>query len=66
MADDEVRDAIDSSAQGPKQVTADGMSISQHSLKDQIEADQYLQSRATARASGLGIKRLKISPGGTI
>lgn len=63
---DEVRDAIDSSAQGPRQVTADGMSINQHSLKDLIEADRYLESRATARASGLGIKRLKISPGGTI
>jgi len=59
-------DAIEENAAGPKKASGDSGSVEQHSLKDQIEADKYLASKQAARAKGLGIKLTKISPGGTV
>ena len=36
------------------------------SLADQIAADKHLQSKEAMKTKGLGIKLLKISPGGTV
>jgi len=60
----DVADAVDTSAQGPRKVTMDGMTVEQHPLKDQIDADRYLTSKSATQGTGLGIKlnRLK-SPG---
>jgi len=62
---DTLEDMIQQNAAGPRKASADGVVVEQHSLKDQIEADRYLESKKAARAKGLGIKLIRISPGGT-
>ena len=64
MADD-LSDTIRESASGPKRASGDSGSVEQHSLKDQIATDKYLESKKASRSKGLGIKLVKISPGGT-
>ena len=51
MAED-LKDAIKSNAEGPKQAGADGVSAQQHSLADQIAADKYLAGKAASRSGG--------------
>lgn len=60
----ELSDQIETNAKGPASVSVDGQSVSQHSLKDQIEADRYLASKKAQKAKGLGIKFHKIVPPG--
>ncbi len=55
---------IHENATGPAKVTGDAGSIEQHSLKDQIEADKYLASKASARSKRPGIRLGKIIPPG--
>ncbi len=56
---------IETNASGPRKASGDSGSVEQHSLSDQIAADKYLESKTASRSKGLGIKLLKISPGGT-
>jgi hypothetical protein len=49
----------------PRKASGDAGSVEQHSLTDQIAADKYLQSKQAVATKGLGIKLLKICPGGT-
>jgi len=42
---DEMKEAIEKNAQGPKSAKGDVAQVEQHALKDQIEADRYLASR---------------------
>ena len=64
MADDLDQTILDN-AQGPARATADGMSVEQHSLSEQVAADRYLQSKKAARQKGLGIALKKLVPPGT-
>jgi len=57
---------IETNLQGPKQVTVDGQSVSQHPLKDQLEADEYLAQKAAGNESTLPIRLTKIKPGGPL
>ena len=66
MTDTQIENAIKDNASGPKSVSGDAGSVQQHSLPDQIAADKHLQSKQAMATKGLGIKLLKISPGGTI
>jgi len=61
-----LENTIQENASGPTRASGDSGSVEQHSLADQIAADKYLQSKQAAATKGLGIKLLKISPGGTI
>ena len=45
MADD-LDNTILENAQGPAEVKGDSVSVRQHDLKDQVEADRYLASRS--------------------
>jgi len=56
---------IQENASGPKRASGDGVSVEQHSLTDQIAADKHLQSKKAMGGKGLGIKLVKICPGGT-
>jgi hypothetical protein len=60
-----LKDAILENALGPKKVSGDAGSVEQHSLKDQIEAERFLQSKKASRKPGLGIRLTKLSPDGT-
>jgi hypothetical protein len=56
--------AIRDNAAGPARVQGDSGSVQQHSLKDQIEADRYLESKRATRRRGLGIRLFKIVASG--
>ena len=62
---DDLGNTIRESASNPKRASGDSSSVEQHSLSDQIAADKYLESKKASRSKGLGIKLVKISPGGT-
>lgn len=61
-----LENTIRDNATGPKSASGDAGSVEQHSLTDQIAADKYLQSRQAMGTKGLGIKLVKLSPGGTV
>jgi hypothetical protein len=64
MAD--LTDEIEANAQGPKQMTVDGNSATQHDLAQQIDADRYLASREASRSAKRGLVLTKLSPPGTV
>jgi len=65
MADD-LKDAIQQNAQGPKQAGADGVNVQQHSLADQIAADKYLAAKEARANPAKAFTRAKIVPPGTV
>lgn len=71
MADAEKREQVENAlinnALGPATAETDGMRVTQHNLKDQIELDRYLASKeAVKQPGGLGIILKKLSPPGTV
>ncbi|HUT05046.1 MAG TPA: hypothetical protein VM163_14285 [bacterium] len=66
MADDTINDALEQNATGPRRASGDGGSVEQHPLPDQIDAAMFAASRGAIRKKGLGVKLLKISPGGSV
>lgn len=60
----ELTDHIRENAQGPAEVTGDSGSMKQHPLKDQIEADRYLNSKQATRSPRLGLRVTKLVPPG--
>ena len=66
MSDTTIETAIKDNANGPKRASGDAGSVEQHSLTDQIAADKHLGAKEAMKTKGLGIKLLKISPGGTV
>jgi len=63
---EELKDTIKDNASGPKRASGDAGSVEQHDLKDQIEADRYLNSKEAVKKKGLGIKVTRAIPHGTI
>ena len=63
MAND-MEKAIEENAKGPKRAKGDVGEVEQHALKDQIEADRYLNSKKAAQAKGLGVRTSKLVPPG--
>ena len=66
MSETQMENVIQENAAGPKKAAGDAGSIEQHSLTDQIAADKHLASKGAMKSKGLGIKLLKISPGGSV
>ena len=62
---EDLDNTIRENAAGPKRARGDSGEMEQHSLSDQITADKYLESKTASRSKGLGVKLLKVSPGGT-
>lgn len=56
----QIEDAIKRNASGPRSAEVDGQKVEQHSLPDQIAADEYLASKKAvkSRTSGLKISKL--------
>ncbi len=63
---EELDNSIRENAAGPRKASGDSGSVEQHPLVDQIAADRYLESKKASRSKGLGVKLVKISPGGTV
>ena len=60
---EELDSTIKQNAEGPAEVSVDGQRVRQHGVKDQIEADRYLASKAASRRK-LGIRLTKVIPPG--
>ena len=58
--DNTIRD----NAQGPSEASGDSGSMKQHSLREQIEADRYLNAKEAAKSKRLGIRTTKLVPPG--
>jgi len=61
---DEVTDAIEENAKGPKKASGDSGSFEQHSLPDQVEADKYLASKKAMKSPSRGVRFSKLIPPG--
>jgi hypothetical protein len=64
MADD-LDNTIRENAEGPAKASGDAGSVEQHSLRDQIEVDRYLNSKKAANNKGRGLRFSKFVPPGT-
>lgn len=63
--EDDLKEAIRENAKGPAKAAGDSGSVEQHPLRDQIEADRYLNSKKAAKAKRLGLRITKLVPPGT-
>ncbi len=61
---DEVKDAIEKNAKGPRRAKGDVGEVQQHSLKDQVAADRYLASREARSKPHKALRFAKLSPPG--
>jgi len=61
---EDITETLKENAKGPAQMTGDQGSVRQHSLREQIEADQYLRSTATNNKKKLPLRFAKIRSGG--
>lgn len=61
---DELKDKIRENAAGPASAEVDGQRVTQHNLKDQIEADRYAKSSEAVAKSGRGLRFSKLVPPG--
>ena len=53
-------------AQGPESASGDGISVKQHNLRDQIEADKYLAGKRATADPRKAFCRIKIVPPGAV
>ena len=63
---DSLDNSIKQNAEGPAKASGDAGSVEQHKLTDQIAADKHLASKGAMSGKGLGVKLVKLSPGGTV
>jgi hypothetical protein len=63
---EELTDTIKRNAEGPAEAHGDAGGMKQHSLPDQIAADKYLANKSALGRRGLGLKRVKIIPPGSV
>lgn len=61
---DSTSTAIQTNAEGPKEVLVDGVKNVQHPLKDQIEADKYLDAKSARTDFRTAFTRVRIVPPG--
>ena len=62
---DELKDAIEKNAQGPRSARGDVGEVRQHPLKDQIDADRYLASREARAKPHKALRFAKLWPTST-
>lgn len=67
MATDDVQQALEENATGPKRVVADGVVVEQHPLDEVVEAHKHLAAEEASKnnkALGMRLRRV-VSPGAT-
>ena len=64
MKNETIEEGIRKNASGPKSAEVDGQRVEQHSLKDQIAADEYLASKKAVKSRNIGLKITKLSHSG--
>ena len=60
-----LEESIRDGAKSPRRVKGDSGEVEQHSLRDQIAADQYLASKNAMKKKGMGVVFKKLVPHGT-
>ncbi len=60
----DLEDKILENASAPKSVEIDGQKVEQHSLTEQIAADNYLASKKAMKSKNSGLKFNRMSHGG--
>ena len=66
MSASEILVKITENAEGPKQVLADGVNVTQHSLREQIEAHKYVAGQEASVDFRKSFSRVKIVSPGTV
>jgi hypothetical protein len=56
--------AIETAAENPQSANVDGVSVTQRSISELIEADKYLEAKKAARRKNRGLRYTKIVPPG--
>ena len=64
MTEKQIDEATERLLTQPKVVEVDGQRVEQHSLKDQIAADEYLASKKAVKSRNSGLKITKLSHSG--
>lgn len=64
MADTPLQDEIEQAAKDPAEAQNDGQRVRQHALRDLIEADRYLASKAAAESNHGGLSFRHFKAGG--
>jgi len=64
VPDETITDAIRENAAGPAKASGDSISVEQHSIREQIEADRYLASKRAASKPHRGLRFTRIVPPG--
>ena len=59
-----IEESIRKNVSGPKSAEVDGQRVEQHSLKDQIAADEYLASKKAVKSRTSGLKITKLCHSG--
>lgn len=63
---EDLTDVIQTNATGPKRAQGDTGSVEQHSIPDQIAADQYLHAKEAAKKRGHGLRPIQVVPPGAV
>lgn len=63
---DELRQAIETTATGPKRVRTDAGEVESQDISKQIEADKYLSAKAAASTATRGLRFSRLVPPGSI
>ena len=50
----------------PKSVSVDGQAVSQHSLKEQMDARDRQTAKAAAKRQNFGLRRTRMQPGDAV
>lgn len=55
---------IENAAENPQSASVDGVTVTQRSLSELIEADKYLQAKKASRRKNRGLRYTRIVPPG--
>lgn len=61
-----INDAIETNAKGPKRVQVGNQSVEQHSIEEQIAADKHVAGRNAANRKHFGLRFTKLKPPGAV
>ena len=63
---EDLANTIKRNAEGPAEAHDEAGGMKQHSLPDQIAADKYLANKSALKSRGLGLKKVRIIPPGSV
>jgi hypothetical protein len=60
----DLESTIETAAENPQSASVDGVTVTQRSLSELIEADKYLQAKKASRRKNRGLRYTRIVPPG--